>query len=85
MPLETGWEPLERSTIGAAPDRYGVYEVGDDDGAVLEIDHGPLRDELKEALAYGGAEATRVRWRVTQNRAEAERLLEEHRRRLPER
>jgi len=80
MPLKKGWEPLERSTIGAVPDRYGVYELGDTGGTVLAIEHGPLRSELKEVLAYG--DAARVRWRTTQNRAEAERLVAEHRDRL---
>lgn len=83
MPLKKGWERLERSTIGSVPDRYGVYELGDGDGTVLAIEHGPLRDELKEALAYGDGE--RVRWRATQNRAEAERLVSEHRDRLADR
>lgn len=80
MPLRKAWEPLERSTIGSVPDRYGVYELGDGDGNVLAVEHGPLRDELKEALAYGDGE--RVRWLTTQNRAEAERLVEDHRGRL---
>ena len=80
MPLKKGWQALNRSTIGSVPDRYGIYELGDSDGTVLAIEHGPLRRELKEALAYGDGE--RVRWRTTQNRAEAERLLEEHRDRL---
>jgi len=77
MPLKRGWEPLERSTIDALPDRYGIYELGDADGTVLAVEHGPLRSELKEALAYG--DAAQVRWRATQNRAEAERLVAEHR------
>jgi hypothetical protein len=37
---------------------------------------GVLRDELKEALAYG--DATRVRWEVADSEAHAERLLAEH-------
>ena len=80
MPLRKAWEPLERATVGKAPDRYGVYELGDEDGTVLAVEHGPLRDELKEALAYGDAE--RVRWKTTQNRQQAERLVAEHRERL---
>ena len=80
MPLKRGWEPLERSTIEALPDRYGIYELGDDEGTVLEVDHGPLRSELKEALAYG--DAAQVRWQSTQNRAEAEQLVAAHRDRL---
>jgi hypothetical protein len=80
MPLSKRWEPLERRTIGSVPDRYGIYELGDADGSVLSVDAGPLRDELKEALAY--RDAPKVRWQVANNRAHAERLLEEHRARL---
>lgn len=80
MPLKKAWEPLERSTIGRVPNRYGVYELGDDDGTVIAVEHGPLRDDLKEALAYGDGQ--RVRWQPTQNRTEAQRLVEEHRSRL---
>ena len=80
MPLARPWEPLERATVGRVPDRYGVYELGDDDGTVLAVEAGVLRDELKEALAYG--DGSRVRWEATQNRQEAERLLAEHRDRL---
>lgn len=80
MPLQKPWKPLERSTIGSVPDSYGVYELGDGDGNVLAVEAGALRDELKEALAYG--DGSRVRWVATQNRAEAETLLEEHRDRL---
>jgi hypothetical protein len=82
MPLKKAWEPLNGSTIRSVPDRYGVYELGDASGTVIAVDHGPLRDELKEVLAYGDGE--RVRWRTTQNRREAERLAEEHRERLTE-
>lgn len=71
---------MERATIGSVPDRYGVYELGDGEGTVLAVDHGPLRDSLKEALAYGDGEA--IRWTVTQSKAQAEELVEEHRRRL---
>ena len=80
MPLEKPWKPLERATIGSVPDSYGVYELGDEDGDVLAVEAGVLRDELKEALAYG--DGSRVRWTATQNRTQAERLLEEHRDRL---
>ncbi|MFO7926620.1 MAG: DUF7508 domain-containing protein [Halobacteriota archaeon] len=83
MPLKKAWEPLERSTIGRVPDRYGVYELGDDDGTIIAVEHGPLRDELKEALAYG--DGRRVRWQTTRNRAEAKRLADEHRDRLASR
>jgi hypothetical protein len=80
MPLRKPWEPLGRATIGSVPDSYGVYELGDEDGDVLAVEAGVLRDELKEALTYG--DGSRVRWTATQNRTEAERLLEEHRDRL---
>lgn len=80
MPLKKGWEPLNRSTVGKVPDRYGIYELGDGEGNVIAVDHGPLRDDLKEALGYGDGE--QVRWQATQNRQEAERLVEEHRDRL---
>ena len=80
MPLRKPWRPLERSTLGSVPDSYGVYELGDGDGNVLAVEAGPLRDELKEALAYG--DGSQVRWEAAQNRATAERLLEEHRERL---
>lgn len=80
MPLSRRWRPLSRETVGSIPDRYGVYELGDDAGEVLAVESGPLRDELKEALAYG--DASQVRWEITQNREEAERLVREHRERL---
>jgi hypothetical protein len=80
MPLSKAWKPLERSTVGSVPDSYGVYELGDEVGNVLAVEAGPLRDELKEAIAYGDGD--QVRWTTTQNRSEAERLLAEHRERL---
>ena len=80
MPLKKGWRPLERATVGSVADRYGMYELGDGDGTVIAIDHGPLRDSLKEALAYGDGE--QVRWEVTQTREQAEQLADEHRSRL---
>lgn len=83
MPLKKAWEDLDRSTIRSVPDTYGLYELGDETGTVLAIEHGPLRDALKEALAYG--DGSRVRWRTTQNREEAERLVEAHRERLADR
>lgn len=83
MPLKKAWRPLERSTVGRAPDRYGVYELGDEDGTILAVDTGVLPDELKTVLAYG--DAATVRWEVTQTREQAEELAEEHRRRLDER
>lgn len=81
MPLRVAWAPLDRDTLRGVPDRYGVYELGDDDGTVLTVDHGPLRDALKEAWGYHET-ATTVRYRVTANRPEAERLAAEHRARL---
>jgi hypothetical protein len=80
MPLRKPWRPLERSTVGEVPDRYGIYELGDGEGNVVAVEHGPLRDSLKEALAYGDGD--RVRWKATQNREQAERLVKEHRARL---
>lgn len=80
MPLAKRWEPLERTTVGRAPDRYGMVEFGDDDGTVLAIETGVLRDVLKEAVAYGDYD--RVRWETAQDRDHAERLAEEHRDRL---
>ena len=80
MPLSKRWEPLDRSTVGGLPDRYGVYELGDGEGGIIAVEAGPLRDDLKEALAY--RDAPKVRWQVANNRENAERLLEEHRERL---
>jgi hypothetical protein len=80
MPLAKPWKPLERATVGSVPDSYGVYELGDGDGNVIAVEAGPLRDELKEAIAYG--DGSQVRWTATQNRGEAERLLADHRERL---
>jgi hypothetical protein len=80
MPLRKAWQPLERATIDGIPDRYGVYELGDADGTVIAVEHGPLRDEVKSVLAY--QDAAKVRWETCQNREQAERLAEEHRERL---
>lgn len=77
MSLRKPWRELDRGTVGQAPERYGVYELGDDDGTVLELDTGVLRDELKEALAYG--EATKIRWKTATSAEHAEQLLDEHR------
>ncbi|CAI50182.1 uncharacterized protein NP_4182A [Natronomonas pharaonis DSM 2160] len=82
MPLQKPWQPLERSTIGGVPDRYGVYELGDGNGTVLAVEHGPLRDELKEALAYG--DGSKVRWKETQTREQAVEIADTHRERLGE-
>ncbi|MFC7177633.1 DUF7508 domain-containing protein [Halosegnis marinus] len=76
MPLRTGWKPLERATVGTAPDRYGVVEFGTD-GTVEAVEAGVVRDVLKEALAYGSHE--QVRWKAAEHRDHAERLAAEHR------
>lgn len=76
MPLSKRWQPLERATVGAAPERYGVVELGSD-GAVEAVKAGVIRDVLKEALAYGTHE--QVRWEPAQHREHAERLAAEHR------
>jgi len=82
MPLRKRWRALDRSAVGAAPDRLGVYELGDDDGTVLELEWGVLPDELKDAVSYGPRGATQVRWETVQTRAQAEELAAEHRERL---
>ncbi len=80
MPLQKPWRDLERETVASAPDRPGVYELGDGSGTVLAIDHGVLRDELKTALAYGDGD--RVRWTETHTLEAARELAAEHRERL---
>ncbi len=79
MPLRKAWSALTRSTIGSAPDRYGVIEFGTD-GEVETIEAGMIRDVLKEALTYGDHE--QVRWETAEHRDHAERLAREHRDRL---
>lgn len=79
MPLSKRWRRLDRSTVGRAPERYGVYELGRD-GEVLAVGAGVLRDELKEALAYGDGD--QVRWETAPSMDRAEELAAEHRRRL---
>ncbi|MFC7187790.1 DUF7508 domain-containing protein [Halorubrum yunnanense] len=76
MSLAKPWRDLDRSTVGGAPSRYGVYELGDADGDAVGFGTGVLRDELKEALAYGDAD--RVRWELADSTEHAERLLAEH-------
>ncbi|MGM0591201.1 MAG: DUF7508 domain-containing protein [Halobacteriota archaeon] len=76
MSLRKRWVDLDRSTVSRAPSRYGVYELGDDDGTVLSVGSGVLVDELKEALAYGSA--SKVRWEVATSKEHAERLEREH-------
>ena len=80
MPLRKPWRDLDRDAIASAPDRPGVYELGDASGTVRAIDHGVLRDELKTALAYGDGE--RVRWTETHTLEAARELAAEHRDRL---
>jgi len=53
MSLRKQWRALNRSTVGGAPEAYGLYELGDSDGTSLGVGIGVLRDELKEALSYG--------------------------------
>lgn len=83
MPLRSPWKTLDRSTVRTAPDRPGMYELGTADGQIIGIDHGVLRDEAKTAFAYGDAE--RIRWKETQTLDAAERVAEEHRKRLDDR
>ena len=78
MPLRKRWKPLTRKTVGSAPERYGIYELGDD-GEVLAVEWGVLRDELKDALAYGRGE--QVRGEACQTEAQAKELAAEHRER----
>lgn len=79
MPLAKRWRSLDRSTVGSAPERYGVYELGED-GEVVEVGAGAIRNELKDALAY--ADADQVRWEETGTRERAEELAAEHRERI---
>ncbi|MFC4989804.1 DUF7508 domain-containing protein [Saliphagus infecundisoli] len=80
MPLSKHWRDLNRETVARAPDRIGVYELGDDEGTVLAVESGVLADELKTALAYGDGE--RVRWEATGSRDRAAELVADHRERL---
>lgn len=77
MSLRKQWRELSRETVGRAPARYGVYELGDENGDVVEVGAGVLRDELKSALAYG--DAVKVRWEETGTEARARELATEHR------
>lgn len=80
MPLQKPWRDLDRETVRRAPDRPGVYELGDVDGTVLAVDHGVLRDELKTVLAYGDGE--RVRYTEAHTVEQARDLAADHRDRL---
>ena len=75
MSLRKRWRPLTRSTVGSAPEAYGLIEFGDGEGAVIRATAGFLPDELREELSYGDSES--VRWERAQSREHAERLLEE--------
>lgn len=77
MSLAKPWRDLDRSTVGSAPARYGLYELGDDGKETVRFGTGVLRDELKEALAYE-PDATHVRWETADSAAHAERLLADH-------
>lgn len=84
MSLQRPWQPLDRSTVASAPDRYGVYELGTADGRSIGYGVGVLTDDLRDALAYGtvpertqdGA-PTHVRWVEAQSEAHARRLADE--------
>lgn len=76
MSLKKAWRDLDRETVSSAPDRYALYELGDDDGQSLGMAVGVLADDLREELAYGDAE--KVRWTVATSREHADRLLEDH-------
>ncbi len=79
MPLAKAWRSLDRETVGRAPSRYGVYEIGAD-GEVQAVEWGVLRDELKSALSY--ADGDQVRWEETHTEERAKELAAEHRDRL---
>ncbi|MFP8952266.1 hypothetical protein ACLI4Z_04720 [Natrialbaceae archaeon A-arb3/5] len=80
MPLQRPWRDLDREAVASAPDRPGVYELGDASGTIHSVGHGVLRDELKTALAYGDAD--RVRWTEAHTLDQARTLAAEHRERL---
>ena len=75
MSLRKRWRALTRSTVGSAPEAYGLIEFGDGEGTVLRATAGFLPDELREELSYGDAD--KVRWERAQSREHAERLLDE--------
>lgn len=79
MSLPKHWQTLDRSTVARAPERWGVYELGNDDGTILAVESGVLQDELKSALTY--RDAPKVRWEATPSREQAEELATEHRER----
>lgn len=75
MSLRKRWRDLDRATVGRAPERWGAYELGDEEGTVVEVGWGVLRDELKDALAYSRASA--VRWEGADSREAARRLADD--------
>ncbi len=91
MSLSKPWRDLDREAVRDAPNRYALYELGDDERNTVGFGTGILRDELKEALAYGGSatlhaagdesaagDETRVRWALAESADHAERLRSEH-------
>ncbi|USZ72565.1 DUF7508 domain-containing protein [Natronosalvus halobius] len=77
MPLRKQWRDFKRAAVAQAPDRPGIYELGDADGKVRTVGSGVLQDELKTALAYESAD--QVRWEATHTLEEAENRAAEHR------
>lgn len=80
MPLAKPWRTLDRETVARAPQRYGIYELGDEEGTVVAVESGVLKRDIKSALAY--ADASKVRWEETGTEARADELAAEHRDRL---
>ncbi len=76
MSFRKPWRALDRDVVRSAPDRYACYELGDADGNTVGFGTGVLRDELKEALAYG--DAVKVRWELAESAEHAERILTRH-------
>lgn len=76
MSLKKPWRDLDRDVVRSAPNRYALYELGDGDGNTVGFGTGILRDELKEAIAYG--DAASVRWELAESADHADRLLAEH-------
>lgn len=76
MALRKAWRDLNQSTVGAAPERYGYYELGDGSGERIGRGVGVLRDELKEVMAYG--DAAKVRWTAATSQEHAERLFDDN-------
>lgn len=88
MSLQRRWKDLDRETVASAPDRYGVFELGDADGNSLGYGVGVLADDLKDVLAYGdvpnpspesdaSGRPERVRWVVAESPAHAEGIADE--------